>query len=100
MMKDVKMFGELNREEKLELFNHWIEDGKIEVKLHPNSAWRSSKHFGWWNNLFYRKAQTKPSINWDHVSDDFNWLAVNSFGNGYLFAKNHKFSQKNGVSHM
>ena len=34
------------------------------------------------------KATTKPSIDWSHVSEDFNYLAMDSGGNGYLCGKN------------
>ena len=34
------------------------------------------------------KAVTKPSIDWSHVSEDFNYLAQDSNGDGYLCGKN------------
>ena len=34
------------------------------------------------------KATVKPSIDWDHVSEDFQYLAMDSGGNGYLCGKN------------
>ena len=34
------------------------------------------------------KAITKPSIDWSHVREDFQYLAMDSDGNGYLCGKN------------
>ena len=34
------------------------------------------------------KAITKPSIDWSHVREDFQYLAMDSGGNGYLCGKN------------
>ena len=33
------------------------------------------------------KAITKPSIDWNHVSEDFQWLAMDSGGLHHLFAE-------------
>ena len=33
------------------------------------------------------KAATKPSINWSHVSEDFQWLAMDEGGLHHLFAE-------------
>ena len=39
------------------------------------------------------KAVTKPSIDWSHVSEDYNYLAQDSNGDGYLCGKNpHRMS--------
>ena len=93
-MKDVKTFDELNRSEKLELLTHFIDGGEVEIYYESHKGWAKMKRDSplvgipsWFSYYKYRKAQTKPSINWNHVSDDFNWLAIDSFGNGYLFAK-------------
>lgn len=34
------------------------------------------------------KSVTKPSIDWDHVSSEYNYLAQDSNGKGYLCGKN------------
>ena len=39
------------------------------------------------------KAVTKPSIDWSHVSSEYNYLAQDSNGDGYLCGKNpHRMS--------
>ena len=38
-----------------------------------------------WVNYDYRVAVTKPSINWDHVHPDFNWLATDMDHTSYLY---------------
>lgn len=87
-MKGLKAFGELNLDEKIELFTHWADGGDIEFWDWSDRRWvKSIAPLAWISQIIYRKVQTKPSINWDHVSDDFNWLVVDSFGNGYLFRR-------------
>lgn len=84
-MTNTKTFGELTREEKLELMTHWIDGGMVEVRY--TKKWAVVRPPSWNPMSIYRKAQTKPSVNWDHVSDDFNWLAVGGDGKAYLHGK-------------
>lgn len=45
----------------------------------PYPAWDFSKYD-------YRVVTKKPSINWDHVRNDLNYLAVDAGGDAYLYA--------------
>lgn len=38
-----------------------------------------------WDDFDYRVAETKPSINWNHVSKDFNYLAEDRDGFAFLY---------------
>lgn len=38
-----------------------------------------------WEDCDYRVAETKPSINWDHVSKDYNYLAEDEDGFAFLY---------------
>ena len=64
--------------EKIAVMQAWEEGKPIEWRI-KNAA----MHFvgicdtpSWdWSSCEWRIAVTKPSINWDHVSPEYNWLA-------------------------
>lgn len=80
----MKTFGELTREEKIELVTAWIDGAEIEVF---NSGWVQLSEPSWYKEATYRIKQTKPSINWDHVHEDYKWLTVDCAGRSYLYKK-------------
>ena len=45
------------------------------------------------------KAITKPSIDWDHVSEDFQYLAMDSGGLHHLFAEKPERAESEWVTH-
>ena len=45
------------------------------------------------------KAITKPSIDWSHVSEDFQWLAMDSRGLHHLFAEKPKPISEKWMTH-
>lgn len=52
----------------------------------PFGLLRASDH-SWWDDVTFRQAKpepTKPSINWSHVSDEYNWLAQEESGTAVL----------------
>lgn len=60
-----------------------------------------------WNNYdynVYEEPKTKPSINWEHVSKDFNYMATDENGYTYLYigepdmGTGHWFSYPSGKS--
>ena len=46
------------------------------------------------------KAITKPSIDWDHVSEDFQYLAQDSDGKGYLYSGKPSQGERQWVTNM
>lgn len=65
-------------------------EGKLVECLGFDGAWSAypkGQEPVWnWDDFDYRVAETKPSINWDHVSKDYNYLAEDGDGTGYLYA--------------
>jgi hypothetical protein len=58
--------------------------------------WSSRYEPTWGFTCVYRAIPlplTKPSINWDHVSGEWQWLARDSLGNTYLYIEEPKISR-------
>jgi len=79
-------FGDLPREtqEAMVLANVLGSEG-FEVWGEMTEEWYTVTRAEWRESGVYRIAtkpepKTKPSINWDHVSPEFNWLAVDACG--------------------
>lgn len=65
-------------------------DGPIE-EYTETGEWISASKSVWRGDKVYRAAPlTKPSIDWDHVGDEWNWLARDAGGKSWLF-KAHPF---------
>jgi len=80
----MKTFGELSREEQIALFTAWLDGGEIEYTRN-NSDWWSASNPIWNAGRAYRVKETLPSINWDHVGKEFNYLAGDQDGNYWLY---------------
>lgn len=100
----MKTFGELDRNDKLVLFAAWIDGKDIEYKP-GNSTWVETKSPAWTNDLAYRIKTVKPSINWDHVDTQWNFLAIDKYGDETLYTNkphvcsaNSEWSMPNGES--
>lgn len=62
--------------EMIAVMQAWEEGKKIEY-LSLDDNWYPCIDPVWdWYVSDYRIAVTKPSINWDHVSPEYNWLAL------------------------
>lgn len=77
---------------KIEIMQAFVDGKIIESRLigdydNWNSWGNGSDEPNWnWEYLEYRvKELTKPSIEWSHVSDKFNWMATDEDGETYLF---------------
>jgi len=53
---EYKMYKDLTREEKLDLFEHWLDGNKIEIKTISFSDWDIVDEPMWVSTCFYRKA--------------------------------------------
>ena len=84
MTKEYKPFGELPREEQLALFEAWLDGATIELQ-DIRGDWQVSYSPNWIPEYKYRLALTKPSINWDHVHPDYNWMATDKNGTTYFY---------------
>lgn len=79
----MKTFGELTKQEQMDLFEAWQEGSIIEF-CNIQIIWYATDNPSWEGNLCYRVKPAKPSINWDHVSDKFNYLLGTRTGKGAL----------------
>ena len=80
----MKEFGKLKREEKLALFEAWIDGHTIEMKT-KTEQWLENPYPSWVNDLAYRLRPNKPSVNWDHVHPQFEYMATDENGDTFLY---------------
>ncbi len=71
-------FKELSKAEKLALFEAWI-DGKT-IEFYDVRCWQATSWPAWSDDTEYRIATIPPSIDWDAVSKEFNYLTVDDIG--------------------
>lgn len=85
----MKIFGELTKQEKLALFEAWLDGKEIEVARHQRpDFWATAPEPAWMTSSCYRVKSvplTKPSIDWSAVSKEYKYLARDSSGEGYLY---------------
>lgn len=77
-------------DEKLSVMRAWLEGEKIESRSHfGDGEWYDATHPWWdWNKFEYRLKPSEPVddyINWDHVSDKFNFMARDRTGEVFLY---------------
>lgn len=81
----MKTFGEMNREEKLELLAAWVDGKKIEY-LSSYTGWQTCGKPSWDEAVSYRvKSAVQDYINWSHVHEDFKYMARDEDGRAYLY---------------
>ena len=87
MGEKYKKYKELTKEEKFDLFTHWVDGVRIEVQTPtmPSDRWSSVCNPSWLPEVRYRKVLEKPSIDWDQVHPDFKYLCTDKDGTSYLF---------------
>lgn len=89
---EYKKFGDLSREEKLELMVAWIDAVQIqfEYKEANGCVWENTTMPSWDKGTRYRiapKPIVKPSVNWDHVADVFTAMAVDMSGTWFVYER-------------
>jgi len=92
----------MNTKQKIEVMQAYLDGEIIEVAVKTVAAgprWFTFDHRRdpvWdWKGADYRiaKTNTKPSINWDHVSPEFNYLASNMNQSVILYSCTPKLSE-------
>ena len=84
----MKTFSELSKEDKLKLMEAWIDGIAIQC------CGKVIKFPGWLPGVCYGIAPQMPQINWDHVSDMWDWLAMDDNGLYWLYKNKPCFSDK------
>jgi hypothetical protein len=60
-------------------------------ELYTMGGWKTIVEPSWLSSSVYRAKPapppTKPSINWSHVAEEYNWLARDRCGTPYLYKK-------------
>lgn len=80
-------------DEKLAVMRAWLEGEEIEARSHfGDGEWYDATHPWWdWDKFDYRVKPSEPVddyINWDHVSDEFNFMARDENGEVFLYKDN------------
>lgn len=75
--------------ELLPIMEHYANGGDVESRRYLNSSgeWFKPQTPTWAGELEYRIAKTPDSINWDHVSDEFNCMVTNKQGGTILYPR-------------
>lgn len=70
-------------EEMIEVMQAHVDGKRIETR--HVGAWHTASEPEWnWAYSNYRISLTKPSINWDHVDNRYNWMARGQGGLVFL----------------
>lgn len=88
MEQEYKTFGELSKEEKLALFEAWVEGGKLQLYNTDKECFVDIVYVVWSDDICYRIKPAPvemPSIDWRHVHPDYKWLAVGKNEAGLLY---------------
>lgn len=73
-------------EEKITIMQAFVDGKQIEIFSLSLKIWVASSNPAWdWLNTQYRIKVTKPSIDWSHVADRFNYLSRDKIG-GYILS--------------
>ena len=79
MKKEYKKFGDMNEKEQKDLlYAYYVEKKDIEYRKNKDTKEWVYTPPHWIPEYYYRIAETKPEINWDHVHPDFDYLTDNS----------------------
>lgn len=82
---ELKLYQDLTQPEKIELFEVWLD--RAEVECGDREGGTDAIYQIWpHGDEAYFLNQILPSINWSHVSDEFDWLARDESGLSGLFA--------------
>lgn len=79
-MGELIPFKDLARKEQTVLFEAWLDGKEIQSRTDDRRFWLSLKCPSWLGHAFYRIVPQKPSINWDHVDEKYNYLTIDKSG--------------------
>ncbi len=80
-----KSFGELSKQEQNELlYEHYVEKREVEWYDGELCSWVRTPIPFWVKSCQYRIAKTKPSIDWNAVHPNYNYLTVDNLRVGVL----------------
>jgi hypothetical protein len=71
-----------------ELIKLWADDDSLVIESTSKQAgweWDEDIKPEWLETMEYRIQPTKPSIDWSHVADEYNWMATDSNGSCHIF---------------
>lgn len=102
MTKNTKSFEHLSKKEIKELCYQVMQKGKVAQTYHC-VGWvdRYVKTSPFVNGNIYRikpEEKNKPSIDWDHVSEEYKFLAIDEDGEVWLFAEKPSICMSSFVS--
>lgn len=82
----MKPFGQLSREEKLELMTAWVDGKQMEVNF-GGDRWLEVDPM-WTAGASYRVAPPPPikaTIPWEHIKPEYKWAAMGQSGYWYFY---------------
>lgn len=87
LIPDTPTFGKLTREEQVKLFESWLDSDESIEYLTNNETWQIINNPTWNFSSTYRIVLVKPSIHWDHVADEYKYLAIDSDDTFWLYVE-------------
>lgn len=76
----------------IEVMQAYVDGEDIEFS-YDEKSWQIVEEPSFSNTVYYRIAKTPDTINWDHVSPEFKYMARNSSGFCYLFTEKPKIGE-------
>lgn len=82
-------FGKLDHCDKMNLFAAWLNG--VEIESSKSSLNWGYDQIPYWSNTFYYRTKpvklTKPTVNWNPIHIDYNWIATDKNNKTYLYVK-------------
>ena len=80
----------MDTKEKIEVMQAWLDGKTIEIAHPRDDIWHEvagEPNWNWGYNNYRIKPEEviKPSIDWDHVAESFNYLATDQAEKSFLF---------------
>lgn len=85
--ENTKPFGELSKEEKMKLIEAWVDGKEIEFycAYYEKPTWKNISYPNWYHANHYRVKCTQDFIDWDHVDEEYNYMARDKDGRAWLY---------------
>lgn len=75
----------MNTEQMIKIMQAYVVGAEIQISIDGISFYNITNPKWDWGKHTYRIKPMKPSINWDHVALEYNYLAMDKDGDSYIY---------------
>ncbi|QRE00576.1 hypothetical protein [Burkholderia phage BCSR129] len=97
IQKEYGQYGALSKDKKLELVGGWIDGAVVYYKVNAADPWQVMDPVSWVSAYYYMLEYQLPTVSWDCVATNWNWLAVDASGTAKLYANQPVYLTSNGI---